>query len=40
VVPLAGLVVGVLLRDPNAGVGAALVALLAVAIGWRVARTA
>lgn len=39
-VPLAGLVVGILFRDPNAGVGAALVALLAVAIGWRLARTA
>jgi hypothetical protein len=37
-VPVAGLVVGILLRDPNAGVGAALLALLAVSIGWRVAR--
>jgi hypothetical protein len=35
---VAGLVVGILLRDPNAGVGAALLALLAVSIGWRVAR--
>ena len=38
-VPLAGLVAGVGLRDPNAGVGAAIIALLAVAIGWRGART-
>jgi hypothetical protein len=37
-VPLAALVVGILWRDPEAGVGAALLALLCVAIGWRVAR--
>jgi hypothetical protein len=37
-VPLVAVVAGVVLRDPNAGVGAGLVALLAVAIGWRVAR--
>jgi hypothetical protein len=38
--PLAGaaLVVGFALRDPNAAIGAALVALLAVATAWRLAR--
>jgi len=37
-VPLAALVVGIVWRDPEAGVGAALLALLCVAIVWRVAR--
>ena len=36
-VPLAALVVGVLLRDVNAAVGGALLALLAVAVTWRMA---
>ena len=38
--PVAGVVVGLVLRDHNAGIGAALIALLAVAVGWRVAREA
>ena len=37
-VPVAALAVGVALRDPEAAVGAALVALFVVAIGWRLAR--
>jgi hypothetical protein len=37
-VPLAALVVGAVLRDPEAAVGAAILALLAVAIGWWVVR--
>jgi hypothetical protein len=37
-VPVTALVVGILLQDPEAGVGAALVALLGVAILWRTAR--
>jgi hypothetical protein len=37
-VPLAAVAVGVVLRDPNAGIGAALLALLAVAFGWRAVR--
>jgi hypothetical protein len=37
-VPVAAVAVGVALRDPEAAVGAALVALLVVAIGWRIAR--
>jgi hypothetical protein len=37
-VPAAALVVGMVLRDPEAAVGAALLALLAVAIGWRFVR--
>lgn len=37
-VPVAALAVGVVLRDPEAAVGAALLALLAVAIGWRAVR--
>jgi hypothetical protein len=37
-IPLAALAVGVVLRDPEAAVGAALLALLAVASGWRAAR--
>lgn len=37
-VPLAALAVGIVYRDPEAAVGAALLALLAVAIGWRAAR--
>jgi hypothetical protein len=39
-VPLAAVAIGIVLGDPNAGVGAALLALLAVASGWRVARVA
>ncbi len=38
-VPLAAVTVGILLRDPNAAVGAALLGLLCVALGWRVAAT-
>lgn len=34
-VPLAALCVGIVLRDPEAAVGAALLALLVVAIAWR-----
>ncbi len=37
-VPVAALIVGVFLRDPEAAVGAALLALLAVAAGWQLAR--
>ena len=37
-VPVAALGVGTLLRSPEAGVGAALVALLGVAVIWRAAR--
>ena len=37
-VPLAALAVGIVYRDPEAAVGAALLATLAVAIGWRAAR--
>jgi uncharacterized protein DUF4184 len=37
-VPLAAVAVGVVLRDPEAAVGAALLALLAVASGWRAVR--
>jgi hypothetical protein len=37
-VPLAAVAAGVILRDPDAGVGAALLALVAVAIGWRAVR--
>ena len=37
-VPLAALAVGIVLRSPEAAVGAALLALLAVASGWRAAR--
>lgn len=36
-VPLAALVVGLLLRDLNAAVGAGLLAVVAVAVGWRLA---
>jgi hypothetical protein len=36
--PVVALAVGIVLRDPEAAVGAALLALLAVAIGWRIAR--
>jgi hypothetical protein len=36
-VPTAGVAVGVVAHDIEAGVGAALVALLAVAVGWRAA---
>ncbi len=35
-VPLAALAVGIVLRDANAGLGAAMLALLAVALGWQV----
>jgi Domain of unknown function (DUF4184) len=38
-VPVAALTVGIVLRDPEAAVGAAFLALLAVASGWRVARS-
>jgi hypothetical protein len=38
-VPLAALSVGMMLRDPEAAVGAALVALLAVAGAWRIVRS-
>ena len=37
-VPLAALAAGIVLRDPEAAVGAAMLTLLAVAGGWRVAR--
>ena len=37
-VPVAALAVGILLRNPNAAVGAALLALLVVASGWWTAR--
>ena len=37
-IPVAALVVGILLRSPEAGVGAALVVLLGVAVIWRTAR--
>lgn len=37
-VPLSALAVGLVLRDVEAAVGAALVALVVVAIGWRIAR--
>lgn len=37
-VPLAALSVALVLRDPNAAVGAALLALLVVASGWRLVR--
>jgi hypothetical protein len=37
-VPVAALGVGILLRSPEAGVGAALVVLLVVAVIWRAAR--
>jgi hypothetical protein len=37
-VPLAALAVGIVLRDPEAALGAALLALLAIASGWRVVR--
>ncbi len=37
-VPLVALAVGLVSRDPEAAVGAALLALLAVACGWRAAR--
>jgi hypothetical protein len=37
-VPVAGVVVGVVARDAEVGVGAALVTLLVTALGWRVAR--
>jgi hypothetical protein len=37
-VPVVALAAGIVLRDPEAAVGAALLALLAVAIGWRVVR--
>jgi len=37
-VPLAAVAAGIILRDPNAGVGAGFLALVAVAIGWKVAR--
>ncbi|MBA2532626.1 MAG: hypothetical protein H0V23_11080 [Nocardioidaceae bacterium] len=37
-VPLAALAVGIVFRDPETAVGAALLALLAVASGWRAAR--
>ena len=37
-VPVAALAVGIVLRDPEAAVGAALLALVAVACGWRVTR--
>ena len=37
-VPLAMMGVGIVFRDPEAAVGAALLALLAVAVGWRAAR--
>ena len=35
--PLAALAVGIVLRDPNAALGAAMLALVAAAVGWRVA---
>ncbi|WP_107773986.1 DUF4184 family protein [Nocardioides sediminis] len=38
-VPLAALAVGIVLRDPEAGVGAALVVLLVVAAAWRSVRS-
>jgi len=37
-IPLAALAVGIIFRDPEAAVGAALVALVFVAGGWRAAR--
>jgi hypothetical protein len=37
-IPMAALAVGVALRDAEAAVGAALIALFVVAIGWRIAR--
>jgi hypothetical protein len=36
--PVAALVVGIVLLDPDAGLGAAMLAMFAVAIGWRIAR--
>jgi hypothetical protein len=39
-VPLAALAVGIVLRNPEAAVGGAILALLAVAICWRVAQVA
>jgi hypothetical protein len=37
-IPLAALVIGVVSQDPEAAAGAAMVALLGVAIAWQAAR--